>query len=506
MSRPHDPDPDPDRDRATAPAEPGVLVNDVHSRLNPTRVARLVQPTTEAEVRHAILAAAAENRSIAVAGGRHAMGGQQFAADGLLVDTTRLDRLLAFDPERGEVEVEAGIEWPALFRALRDAQAGHDRQWAITQKQTGADRLSLGGALAANVHGRGLTLPPFVTDVAAFSLVGADGEPRRCSRTEHPDLFRLAIGGYGLFGVVTRLRLRLAPRRQLERVVELIDVADLIAAFDQRIAAGFTYGDFQFAIDPAGDDFLRRGVFSCYRPVAAERPIAPDQRALSVAEWRRLLALAHTDKRRAVDRYTAHYLATSGQRYLSDEHQLAEYVDGYHDAIDALLGRPGSEMIGELYVPRPRLADFFAAVRDDARTHGVDLVYGTVRLIERDDETLLAWARQPWACVVVNLHVDHSPAGLTRAGADFRRLIDRALDLGGSYYLTYHRFASRSQIERAHPRFVEFLRAKLDHDPAERFQSDWYRHHRRLFADLLPPPASPDPAPTGAPITTAPRH
>lgn len=33
---------------------------------------------------------------------------------------------------------------------------------------------------------------------------------------------------------------------------------------------------------------------------------------------------------------------------------------------------------------------------------------GTIRLIERDDETFLAWARQPYACVIFNLHVVHT--------------------------------------------------------------------------------------------------
>lgn len=482
----------------TDPARPGAVVDDVHSRLNRTRVARLVRPVGDAEVRAVIRAARVEGRAVAIAGGRHAMGGQQFATDAVLIDTSRLDRVVRFDEGRGEIEVEGGIQWPALMTFLDDAQRGRDQRWGIVQKQTGADRLSIGGALAANVHGRGLALKPFIADVVAFTLIGPDGEPRRCSRSEHPDLFRLAIGGYGLFGVVTSIRLRLTRRRLVERVVTLLDVDELIPAFGRRIAAGFTYGDFQFAIDPGGDDFLRRGVFSCYRPVLVDTPIPDGQRALAAADWRRLLALAHTDKRRAVDAYTAHYLATSGQRYWSDAQQRAEYVDGYHEEIDAVLGRSGSEMITELYVPRPRLAAWFAAVRDDARRHAVDLIYGTVRLIEQDDESALAWAREPWACVVVNLHVDRTPAGIDRAAAGFRRLIDRALDHGGSYYLTYHRFATRSQVERAHPDFPRFLRAKLAHDPEERFQSEWYRHYRRMFVDDLPSPPGRQPPTAGA--------
>jgi hypothetical protein len=108
-----------------------------------------------------------------------------------------------------------------------------------------------------------------------------------------------------------------------------------------------------------------------------------------------------------------------------------------------------------------------------------------VRLIEREDETVLAWAREPWACIVFNLHVDHTPEGIERAADAFRRLIDRALAHGGSFYLTYHRWATREQVEAAYPQFVEFLHEKLRCDPEERFQSDWYRHYREIFSGAL---------------------
>ncbi|MFL6821114.1 MAG: hypothetical protein ACJ8FA_00930 [Xanthobacteraceae bacterium] len=92
-------------------------------------------------------------------------------------------------------------------------------------------------------------------------------------------------------------------------------------------------------------------------------------------------------------------------------------------------------MITELYVPRPALSAFLAAVCADSRQQNVGLIYGTIRLIERDDESVLAWAREPWACTVMNLHVDHTPERIAKAADDFRRLIDRAIEFGGSYPL-----------------------------------------------------------------------
>src|SRR6185369_1791175 len=391
----------------------GVTVNDVHSRLNPTVVDRVVDVRSAAAARAAILAAAAEGKVICVSGGRHAMGGQQFAQGGVLLDTRHYAAVRGFDRERGLIEVESGMQWPELIAWLVEHQAGDARQWGIRQKQTGADRLSIGGAVSANVHGRGLTLAPFVGDVESLTLLGPDGERRTCSRTEHAELFRLVCGGYGLFGFIDTVTVRLAPRQKVRRSVEIETADRLMARFDERIAEGYEFGDFQFALDPRSSDFLRRGIFSCYKPTSIDAPIPEGQRVLTEDDWKKLLWLAHFDKQRAWEMYAAHYLGTDGQVYWLDTHQLSTYIDDYHSWVDAAskAEHPATEIITELYVPRSALDAFLTEVADDFRRHDVDCIYGTIRLIERDEESFLAWAKEPYACTIFNLHTTHTPEG-----------------------------------------------------------------------------------------------
>jgi FAD/FMN-containing dehydrogenase len=470
-----------------APEPEPVLVNDVHSQLNSTRVLGISQPRTLEDVQSIVRTARKDRKVISVAGGRHAMGGQQFGADTLLMDTRKLSRVLNLDRKNGIVDVEAGIEWPELIDGYLTLQNGNGQTWGIAQKQTGADRLTMAGTIAANAHGRGLKMKPFVSDVESFVLVDATGTPHTCSRTENSELFRLVHGGYGLFGIVTSVQLRLAPRKKVERVVEILTVDDLIAAFEKRIADGFQYGDFQFSIERASEDFLHKGVFSCYRPVPMDTPIPLAEKELTNENWRQLLYLAHTDEKQAFDRYAGYYLSTNGQVYWSDLHQLSIYPDNYHREIDNKLHAPypATEMITEIDVPRPALKGFLDEVREDFRKNRVELIYGTVRLIERDEESFLPWAKQAYACTIFNLHTVHSPEGLQRSERAFQRLIDMAARRGGTYYLTYHRYATRSQVESCYPQFAEFLRLKRKYDPEERFQSDWYRHYRTMFADSL---------------------
>ena len=462
-----------------------IWVNDIHSKLNRTRIHSIKRPGSLEALQEALHRAGNKGRTISIAGGRHAMGGQQFGSDTILIDVSRMNEVLGFDSDKGVIDVGAGIQWPELIDYLLREQRGSEQQWGIIQKQTGADRLSIGGALAANAHGRGLRYKPIVGDVESFTIVDANGDAKQCSRTENAELFQLVIGGYGLFGIVASVRLRLAPRRKIERVVEVTDITNLSTRFEKRINEGFLYGDFQYSTDLYSETFLRKGVFSCYRPVDNSTPIPEKQAKLSENDWTEFIHLAHVDRGKVFAQYSQYYLSTSGQIYWSDTHQMSTYIDDYHVKLGGQLGefQNGTEMITEIYVLREDLADFLQDVRGDFLENDVNLIYGTIRLIEKDDDTFLAWARERYACVIFNLHLGHDAVGIEKGKADFLRLIDRGIQYGGSYFLTYHRWATREQVLKCYPQFIDFLKLKKKYDPKERFQSDWYRHYKKMFSN-----------------------
>lgn len=455
--------------------ESRLWVDDAHAGCNATEVALVARPTDTAGIVATLAHAERHGLACSIAGARHAMGGQQWLDGGLLIDATGLCAIGDLDRDRGLVTVGAGATWPALWAWLIREQGDDPAPWTIRQKQTGADPLTLGGALAANIHGRGLTMRPFVDDVEAFELVDARGAVAWIDRGNDPDRFTLAIGGYGLFGVVTRIRLRLMRRRVLERQVQIVRAAQVVPTLEQAAAEGALYGDFQFSVDPSDDDFLDRGVLSCYLPVAdGLRASRPPQ--LRRQDFHRLLALAHSDKRRAFALYAGHYMDTDGHRYDSDAQQFGFDLSGYHLAIDRERGHVGCELIIELSVPRPALPTLLARAATLCRRRDIEIVYGTVRLIRADHETRMPWAREHFACTVFNLHARKSKSGMARARADQQALTDLALELGGSFYLTYDRYYSRQQLLRAYPRTAEVLDAQRRLDPEGRFSSQFHRY------------------------------
>lgn len=126
--------------------------------------------------------------------------------EGRTVDTSRLNRILAIDAQRGLLEVQAATPWHAIAAEMRP---GDPRANVRTTMPT------VGESIARNAAGPDGT--PAVNHVASLTLVMPDGDFRRVSRHRDPELFALAVGGLGLFGTMYSITLHIPS---LARAIE----------------------------------------------------------------------------------------------------------------------------------------------------------------------------------------------------------------------------------------------------------------------------------------------
>ena len=173
-------------------------------------------------------------------GGGRAYGDAALNAGGRTVLTTRLDRLLAFDPATGEVVAEPGV----TFRDLVDIFVPRGY---MPPASPGTAFATVGGAAAADVHGKNHTRHgSFGDHVRWFDLLMADGETRRVSAEDDPELFAATIGGMGLTGIIRAVCFRLLPHATPHVVVRKSRIPDLdtfVEALDQaRRSATFSVG------------------------------------------------------------------------------------------------------------------------------------------------------------------------------------------------------------------------------------------------------------------------
>jgi decaprenylphospho-beta-D-ribofuranose 2-oxidase len=171
------------------------------------RTLSVTVPAVRPEREQALLAAVrdgARGGLLAYGGGR-SYGDCALVSGGTAVLTTRLDRLLAFDPARGELVCEAGVTMGELLRVFLP-------RGFLPPACPGSARVTVGGAIANDVHGKDqAAVGSFGDHVRWIDLVLPSSDVVRVSREERPELFEATVGGVGLTGVILRACLTLAP-------------------------------------------------------------------------------------------------------------------------------------------------------------------------------------------------------------------------------------------------------------------------------------------------------
>lgn len=202
---------------------------------DPDALARSLAPAPEISTPE--ISAPKTSAPTAIARGMGRAYGDCALSPALTLSTRRLDRLVAFDPETGLLEAEAGV---TLARAI-ETFLPRGFFPAVTP---GTKFVSLGGAIAADVHGKNHHgAGSFGDHVAWFDLVGPDGATRRCAPDRNPGLFRATLGGMGLTGVVTRAAIRLRPVETAwirQRTLPAPNLDAAIAAFESSLDATYS--------------------------------------------------------------------------------------------------------------------------------------------------------------------------------------------------------------------------------------------------------------------------
>ncbi|KAJ7768912.1 L-gulonolactone D-arabinono-1,4-lactone oxidase [Mycena metata] len=145
-----------------------------------------------------------------------------------MLRTTKLNKLLEVNLEKLYVVVQAGITLTDLHVELAKHGLAMRNLGSISDQ-------TLGGIVTTASHGSGVTYPVMSADVAALTLLLADGSRARCSRNERRDLFLATLCGLGATGLILTIQL------QVERAFRLKDEQcsrtfdDLIENFDEIV-------------------------------------------------------------------------------------------------------------------------------------------------------------------------------------------------------------------------------------------------------------------------------
>ena len=451
------------------------LLLDDASRLNAVVVARHWRPahiTGQAwldALRAELKAAAADGRPVSIGAARHSMGGQALVRDGVAMTLDvkpAAERWIDVDRAAGSYRVAAGARWRQVIGALDPLglspavmQSNHDFGAAAT--------------LSVNAHGWPVPFGPFGSTVRSFRLVLASGELVTCSPAENAELFGLVMGGYGLFGVVVDLEPALVDNQLMKATNELMPAAQL----GPRLAASVTrdpeirmaYG--RLAVD--AQRFFREALLVTLRPVAGAPPAATSGGLMVSLSREVFRAQVGSDSAKRARWYAETVAGPKTSSGLASRNRLL------NEPVANLAGRDRSrtDILHEYFLPPDGLETFLAACRTIIPGSRQDLLNVTLRYVQADRTSVLAYAPETRVAAVMLFSQRMTQADEEDMATMTQRLIDAAHDAGGSFYLPYRLHARREQVARAYPRLDEFVARKRQYDPGLLFRNGmWARY------------------------------
>ncbi len=445
---------------------PPGFVDDV-SRMNKTQVSEVWEvpadsQAAEQQLRELLEKAQASGLRVAIAGARHSMGGHTIYPGGIAINMLPFARI-ELDAGKDILHAQAGARWSEIIPYL-------DERGRSIEVMQSDNSFTVGGSLSVNCHGWQYGRPPIASTVESFRLLKADGAIVRCSRRENPQLFSLALGGYGLFGVILDVDLRVVPNERLRAEQYVVPVDGSLKSFERKILEkpGVSLVYARLNISP--DQLFQEVILTLFYPEpGGEIPalVEPGSLQLRRAVFRGSAESDYGKKLRWAAETRLQPLLAG--KIFSRNQLLNESVEWYLNR-----SADSTDILHEYFIPRSGASGFLSELRKIVPQHKGDLLNVTVRDVNPDRDTFLRYADQPMVAFVMFFNQARTATADARMESMTREMIDSAISHGGRYYLPYRLHATVRQLHRAYPQAREFFELKRQYDPRETFQNQFY--------------------------------
>ncbi len=399
-----------------------------------------------------------EGRTLIAHGGGRSYGDAALNTDGAVVVTGRLDRILAFDPATGELVAEPGVTFADLLAVFLP-------RGFVAPVSPGTAHVTLGGALANDVHGKNHHhAGSFGDHVLWFDLLLPDGRMQRVSEAEDPALFHATIGGIGLTGLIAAICLRLVPVPSNALAVRRRRVGDLdefLAGFEAVSGATWSVG----WIDAlASGRSLGRGILETAEPSPTGLPhTVPKSRRFPVDApgW-----LLNGMSVRAFNALYWRRVPAAGQEVTVPYRQFLYPLDAI-EGWNRMYGKQGFRQFQCVVPPGPGVAALRRLLETVAAAGSASFL-AVLKVMGPEGRGMLSFG-MPGYSLALDI-----PA---RPGSEelFGRLERITRDAGGRIYLAKDSLLSAEAFAAMYPRADEFRAVRGRVDPDRRLGSDMAR-------------------------------
>ena len=453
-----------------------ISIDDV-SRLNQTEIYSLFYPRTINDLQYLVSKARSEGRTISLRGQAHTMGSQTLPSrkrntTNYVCDLKYLNRV-EYDETTKEVLVEAGATWTHVIKKLNF----YGRSPVVMQSYC---TFSAAGTISVNAHGI-TSDDAMCQSVLNIQFIDSDGNLRECNREQDSELFSLIIGGYGLFGIITKLKLKTVANVKTSLEYIRLQSDDFHRYYEQFL------DDSTIEIKIARVDLVRpnnilmfvfrqeTGTFGTVADLSDEaRVMHPRQHLIYT-----YLAQKHIFRR---IRFAAEkILGRSLDLVYSTDRNTTMYESAKPMALlyQPLIYYDDTFILQEYFIPKQNFLQWFNPLKEilKQKHQFVSLLNLTIRFVKKDQLTFLSYTKQSDSyAFVFYFRIKRNSQGDQQVQQIHQQLIQLAFQCQGTFYLPYRQHYSFQQIQQSYPMFEQFIQKKFTYDPTGLFSNDWFEH------------------------------
>lgn len=390
----------------------------------------------------AVQAVVKKHDRLKVLGTRHCFNRIADSTD-RLVAMTRLNRVVALDPERRLVTVEAGITYGQLCPYL------HDKGFAL-HNLASLPHISVGGACATATHGSGVTNGNLATAVRGLEIITADGSAVTLSADRDAEKLNAAVVALGALGAVTKVTLAVQPTFAMRQYVyEWLPTSQLQEHFQQVMSAGYSVSLFTDWQRPSVNE-----VWVKSRADAAARDEADLERYGAKRATKNLHPIAALSAINCTEQ-----MGVPGPWF----ERMPHFRMGFTPS-------SGKELQAEYFVPQRHAVEAFLAISRLGPKTGPHLLISEIRTIAGDDLWMSPCYKQP----SVAIHFTWKPDW--PAVRQLLPVIEKELAPFGARPHWGKLFTmSPAVLAARYDRLAEFKRQMAEYDPRGKFRNEFLK-------------------------------
>lgn len=442
------------------------------SQLNLTEIDTLiVVPKDKTEMvqqlKQVLQYAKEKNLKISIAGAQHSMGGHTIYPKGILLNMLPYKQM-EFDENNDILTIGSGALWEDALNYL-------DKYGKSVAVMQAFSSFSIGGSMSVNGHGWQKNLPPVSSSVVSFTLMNDKGEIINCSRKENAELFHLVIGGYGLFGIILDVKLKVTDNVSLKYKSVAMSSNEYLSYYKKNITdnqkVNLVFGRLQVS----DKNFMEDATIT-YFEKSDEKPLPLQKQNERNKEIRRIVFRSTVGseygKRLRWDLETGMNTVLNNSVFTRNE-----LLNGHVSLIENK-DPHSTDLLHEYFIPERNFIQFIKDVKPILKGSEIDLLNITIRAVDKDTDSYMNYAREHVFGFVLLFNQKKTDEQEKEMKKITNLLVDMTLKNEGTFYLPYRLHVDKIKMRKIYPQTGSFFELKRKYDPNEIFENKFYLHYK----------------------------